>query len=71
MSTSKGYHEYIGGCSVHRRDTMTHVGDIMSTLGDVQHIGVFNINTKKVFINLLPHRNHDIPRWNEHCPMYS
>ena len=29
-----GYHEYIGGCSVHRRDTMYswyHRGDIMST----------------------------------------
>ena len=26
MSTSEGYHEYIGGCSVHR-------GDIMSTSG--------------------------------------
>ena len=32
MSTSGGYHEYIGGYSVHR-------GDIMSTSGDVQYIG--------------------------------
>ena len=32
MSTSGGYHEYIGGCSVHRRDTM-------STSGGVQYIG--------------------------------
>ena len=32
MSTSGGYHEYIEGCSVHRRDTM-------STPGDVQYIG--------------------------------
>ena len=46
MSTSRGYHEYIGGCSVHRRDTMStsgdimmHVGDTMSTSGDVQYIG--------------------------------
>ena len=66
FSTSEGYHEYIGGCSVHRRDTistsggyleyvgicsihrgmfstpgdfMIHVGDIMSTLGDVQYPG--------------------------------
>ena len=23
MSTSGGYHEYIGGCSVHQRDTMS------------------------------------------------
>ena len=29
-----GYHEYIGGCSVHRRDTMSTLGDSMSTLGD-------------------------------------
>ena len=34
MSTSGGYHEYIGGCSVHRGDTMsTSGGDIMSTSG--------------------------------------
>ena len=54
MSTSGGYHEYIGGCSVHRRDTMSTSGpvfstsegyheyiggDIMSTSGDVQYIG--------------------------------
>ena len=39
MSTSGGYHEYIGGCSVHREDIMIHVGDTMSTSGDVQYIG--------------------------------
>ena len=53
MSTSGGYHEYIGRCSVHRRDTMSTSGvfstsegyheyiggDIMSTSGDVQYIG--------------------------------
>ena len=27
MSTSGGYHEYIGGCSVHRKDIMMHVGE--------------------------------------------
>ena len=37
MSTLGGYHEYMGGCSVHRRGTM-------STSGDVQYIGVFNRN---------------------------
>ena len=66
--TLRGYHEYIGGCSVHRRDTVStlgggdimgtsggyhdacggipsvHRGDIMSTSGDVQYIGVFNRN---------------------------
>ena len=33
MSTSGGYHEHIGGCSVHRRDTMSTSG------GGVQYIG--------------------------------
>ena len=36
MSTSGGYHEYIGGCSVHQRDIMMHVGN--STSGGVQYI---------------------------------
>ena len=30
MSTSGGYLEYVGGCSVYRRDTMIHVGVINS-----------------------------------------
>ena len=38
MSTSGGYHEYIRGIS------LVHRGDIMSTSGDVQHIGAFNRN---------------------------
>ena len=33
MSTLGGYHEYIGGCSVHRGDTMSTSGDTMSTSG--------------------------------------
>ena len=33
-----GYHEYIGGIS------LVHGRDIMSTLGDVQYIWVFNRN---------------------------
>ena len=32
MMNVGGYHEYIGGCSVRRRNTM-------STSGDVQYIG--------------------------------
>ena len=39
MSTSGGYHECIRGCSVYRGDIMMHVGDTMSTSGDVQYIG--------------------------------
>ena len=31
MSTAGGYHEYIGGCSVHRRDTMSTSGGVFST----------------------------------------
>ena len=52
MSTSGGYHEYIGLSSVHRRDTMStsggyheyiggcsvHRRDTVSTLGEVQYI---------------------------------
>ena len=33
MSKSGQYHEYIGGCSVHRRDTMSTSG-VFSTSGD-------------------------------------
>ena len=36
-----GYHVYIGGCSVHQRNTISTLeggANIMSTLGDVQHI---------------------------------
>ena len=39
MMNVGGYHEYIGGCSVHWRDTMSTSEDIMSTLGDVQYVG--------------------------------
>ena len=35
MSTSGGYREYIRGCSVHRRISLVHGGNIMSTSGDV------------------------------------
>ena len=44
MHGGGGYHEYIGGCSVHwgmlstLGDIMMHVGDTMSTLRDVQYI---------------------------------
>ena len=31
MDTVEGYHEYVGGCSVHWRD-------IINMLGDVQYI---------------------------------
>ena len=28
MMNVGGYHEYIGGCSVHQRDTMSTSGDV-------------------------------------------
>ena len=53
FSTSKGYLEFIGGCSVHHRDTIIHVcvcggggggGDTMSTLGDTHFIkGIYTL----------------------------
>ena len=39
MSTSRGYHEYIRGCSVHRGNTIGTSVDIMITSGGVQYIG--------------------------------
>ena len=42
FSTSEGYqdacgeyHEYTGGCSVHRTDTMMHVGGYHDSFGDI------------------------------------
>ena len=43
MSISGGYHEYIGGCSVHWRDTMNTLGDTMSTSrGYHEYIGGYH-----------------------------
>ena len=39
FNTSEGYHEYIGGCSVYRRDTMSTSGGYHEYIGDVQYIG--------------------------------
>ena len=39
MSTSGGYHEYIGGCSVHRRDTMSTSGMFSTSEGYHEYIG--------------------------------
>ena len=33
FSTSEGYHEYIGGCSVHRGDTMSTSGGYHEYIG--------------------------------------
>ena len=42
MFNTSGDVQYIGGCSVHRGDTMSTSGDIMSTSGDVQYIGGYH-----------------------------
>ena len=46
---------------------MMYVGAIMSTLGDVQYIRVFNINLKA----FVPHMHHDIPQCTHDILMYS
>ena len=42
-----GYHEYIGGCSIHWMDTMIHVGNIMSVSG-------VSVYKSKAFMYLIP-----------------
>ena len=46
MSTSGGYHEYIGGCSVHRRDIMIHVGEQLDKIlsSSIENSDVLNIH---------------------------
>ena len=39
MMNVGGYHEYIGRCSVHRRDTMSTSGGYHEYIRDVQYIG--------------------------------
>ena len=56
MSTLGGYHEYIGGCSVHRRDTMIHVGEQLDKM-----LSISDENP-----NVL-----NIPQCTDHPPMYS
>ena len=63
MSTSGGYHEYIGGCSVHRRDIMIHVGE---QLDKILSISIENSDVlKSPNVLNIPRCTHDIP------PMYS
>ena len=57
MSTSWGYHEYIRGCSVHRKDIMIHVGEQVG-----ENLSISNENPNVLNI---PQCTHDIP------PMYS
>ena len=78
MSTSGRYHEYIGGCSVNRRDTMSTSGGYHEYIGgcsvhrrDIMiHVGeqldkILSISfTSPDVLNIL-RCTHDIP------PMYS
>ena len=75
MSTSGGYHEYIEGIPrVHRGDITIHVGGYHDTCGGYhEHIEGCPVRRSfqcksKVFINLLPHMNHDIPRCTQDIP---
>ena len=52
MSTSGGYHEYIGWCSVHRRDTINTSGDIMSISGDAQYIRGYHDTSGDIMIHV-------------------
>ena len=63
MSTSGGYHEYIGGCSVHWRDIMIHVGE---QLDKILSISIENPNVLNI-----PRCTHDIPPMHSwYPPMY-
>ena len=80
-----GYHEYIRGCSVHRRDIMIHVGEQLDKILSIsiENSDVLNIPrcTHDIPPDLLmrspdvlmvsPHMYHDIPRCTEHPPMHS
>ena len=46
MSTSGGYHEYIGGCSVHRGDIMMNVG------GYHEYIGGCSVHRGDIMMNV-------------------
>ena len=71
MSTLGGYHEYIGGCLVHRRDIMIHVGEQLDKILSIsiENPDVLNIpNVLMISPDVLmisPRCTHDIP------PMYS
>ena len=53
MSTSGGYHEYIGECSVHPRDIMIHVGEQLDK--------ILSISIENSDVLNIPRCTHDIP----------
>ena len=56
LSTSEGYHKYIRECSMHRGDTMSTLGDIMSTRGMFSTLG-FSIYIKGFYELAPPHES--------------
>ena len=63
----EGYHEYIEGCSVHRRDTMSTLGGYHEYIGI--HVGeqfdkILSISIENPDVLNIPRRTHDI------LPMY-
>ena len=40
MSTSRGYHEYIGACSVHQGDIMSTSGMFSTSENIMMHVGI-------------------------------
>ena len=78
MMNVGGYHEYIGGCSVHRRNTMSTSGGYHEYMGgcsvhrrDIMiHVGeqldkILSISIENSDVLNIPRCTHDIP------PMYS
>ena len=65
-----GYHEHIGGCSVHWRDTMSTSGDIMSTSG-MFSTSEFSIEIERILSSCSPTCIMISLRCTEHLPMYS
>ena len=66
MSTSGGYHEYIGGYSVHRRDIMIHVGEQLDKILSISIENSDVLNIPRCTEH--PRCTHDIPRCTEHPP---
>ena len=75
MMNVGGYHEYIGGCSVHRRDTMSTSG------GYHEYIGGCSVHRRDIMIHLGEQLDKilsisienpnvlNIPQCTEHPPM--
>ena len=74
MMNVGGYHEYIGGCSVHRRDTMSTSGGYHEYIGgcsvhrrDIMiHVGeqldkILSISIENSYVLNIPRCTHDIP----------